>query len=110
MSGLDRGHRGERPADERLGLLIAAGQLEGDDDRAAVLGADRALDPGDALDAPQAADDVGQPGGVGRATCELQREEDVGPGVERGEQVEGLEEEDDPLAAQPGQGAVVQRG
>ena len=45
VGGLDRGHGGERLLDELLGLLVRAGQLEVDDDRAAVLGAERALDP-----------------------------------------------------------------
>ena len=58
MGGLDGGHGGERPADELLGLLIRAGELEVDDDRAAVLGGERALDVGDALDPLQASDDV----------------------------------------------------
>ena len=58
MGGLGGGDGGERLGDARLGLLVGAGQLEVDDDRAAVLGGDRALDAADALDPPQPRHDV----------------------------------------------------
>ena len=58
MGGLGGGDGRERLGDARLGLLVRAGQLEVDDDRAAVLGGDRALDAADALDPPQPRHDV----------------------------------------------------
>ncbi len=66
MSGAGGGHGGERPLDELLDLLVRAGHLEVDDDRAAVLGdcvdagggIERALDLRDAVDLLQAPHDV----------------------------------------------------
>ena len=65
MSGLGGGHGGERLLDELLGLLVAAAQLEAHEDRAAVLGGERALDLRDALDPLEPAHHV--PHGGGRA-------------------------------------------
>jgi hypothetical protein len=66
MGLLDGGHGSQRLLDELLGPLVLAGEFEVDDDRAAVLRAQRALDVGDALDPLQATDDVadGLPGAL----------------------------------------------
>ena len=63
MGGLGGGHGGERLLDELLGLLVGAGHLEVHDDRAAVLGGERALDLRDAVDPLEAAHDVPHGGG-----------------------------------------------
>ena len=63
VSGLDGGDGGERLVDELLRLRVGAGQLEAHEHRATVLGGQRGLDPGDALDPLEARRDVTHRGG-----------------------------------------------
>ena len=88
------------PADQRAGdrdpLLLAAGELVGL--------------VGEPVTEPDGRDHLVVPLGVGLAAGDRQREQDVLLGGERRDQVVGLEDEADLVAAQPGQRLVLELG
>ncbi|MDI2023655.1 hypothetical protein PJL18_04203 [Paenarthrobacter nicotinovorans] len=59
---------------------------------------------------PKGANNGFQPPGVGRCTCQGERKRDVLLGRQRGHQVEGLENETDPLAAKRRELPVIESG
>src|SRR5215472_6297157 len=113
----------EQVQDLRTGPGVeVAGRLVGEDDLRSADQRPRDGDPlllpagqlGGAVPQPRAqanrVHDGAEPGLVGRAARDIQREGDVVPRGERGQQVVGLEDEADVVAAQPGQPPLRQRG
>src|SRR4051794_26248697 len=98
VSGRLVGEDDVRPTGQRAGdgdaLLLTAGQLGGPVVESVV----DAEGGGDLVD----------PGLVAFAAGQAHGQPDVGPGIESGDQVEGLEDEPDPVASQHGQVVVVQ--
>ena len=90
----DLGLADQRPGD-RHPLLLAAGELRG-----AVAGAVAEADRGQRLARPRRAEPPAR---------EPRRQRDVLRGGQRAEQVEGLKDEPEPLAAQPRQRPLAQR-